>query len=304
MKTTELTARLDLSPHANVHDAKSKPCLIVVSGHGIGQRFWLLDGPISVGRHQTNHIVIADPSVSRRHARLLIDGDRVLLDDLNSTNGTFVNLQRLHEPRFLCNGDLILVGEIVLKFSFQSSIEEEFFNEMIEAARIDGLTGLLTRRHFDRQLQAEFARIDRYGGTASLLLCDLDDFKRINDQHGHQGGDLVLKSVADAIYRCLRKNLDISARFGGDEIAVLLPEIAEADARAVAEKIRLLVAGMTIEHHRMPVSARISIGVATVNLHTESPQKLIALADANLYHAKATGKNCVIGARSDMSPPR
>lgn len=289
-KQTEITRLTDY--HAL--GSKSQPCLIVVSGYGIAQRYWLDRPENIIGRLFDCHIMLNEANVSRQHARVLALGDSFLLEDLGSTNGTYVNSSKLTRPHRLADGDLIGIGETVFKFAIQSAIDDAFYNEMLEAARLDSLTGLLNRRYFDKHLAAEFARIDRYGGCVSLLLCDLDDFKAINDRHGHPAGDLVLSQVGERLRGCLRQQLDLPSRYGGEELAVLLPEIGPDQALTVAEKIRAAVAERPTVYQGRPLQVTLSIGVASSGDGVDSPKKLITAADERLYRAKRDGKNRVV----------
>lgn len=165
-------------------------------------------------------------------------------------------------------------------------------------ARQDGLTELANRRSFDLQIQKEAEQIQA-GGQAecSLLLMDLDHFKSINDVHGHQAGDEVLRSTAhmlrEQMSRIRAGDRALLARYGGEEIAALLPSVGIAGALRIAEGIRQAVEDHAIEFNGTTIRATISIGVATCPLHAKTPQQLIAAADMSLYQAKSNGRNQV-----------
>ncbi|GAB6196423.1 diguanylate cyclase [Lysobacter xanthus] len=159
----------------------------------------------------------------------------------------------------------------------------------------DALTGLANRRQADARLAAEHARCERHREPLSVLMGDLDLFKRINDRHGHAVGDLVLSATADAIAAELRAS-DLGARYGGEEFLVLLPEAAASDALAVAERIRARVAALRIEAGTAPIRVTISLGVAQL-VPGESIESLLARADGALYRAKSEGRDrCVVDA--------
>ena len=189
-------------------------------------------------------------------------------------------------------------------------------------ALTDGLTGLYNHRYFYERLEQEVARARRYGTPVSLLMIDLDDFKAFNDRRGHPAGDAVLRAIAEVLRSELRHNLDIAARYGGEEFAVILPNTpmhpvgdqmemdlsgrsdGDADppapghhdgAESVAERIRLRVAATEFpsRDERRPSRLTVSVGVAVFPLRTESPEDLVAHADAALYKAKRSGKNRV-----------
>lgn len=155
------------------------------------------------------------------------------------------------------------------------------------ASRIDPLTELLNRRGFDERLKHEIARTLRYNHPMSLLLIDVDDFKRVNDLYGHGIGDQALRSIAAAIDGSIR-SIDIAGRYGGEEFAVLLPETPLEGAAVVADRIRSAVA-----EGAGPVHSTVSVGVAVLAEEDASPASLLERADTALYRAKSLGKNRV-----------
>jgi diguanylate cyclase (GGDEF)-like protein len=157
-----------------------------------------------------------------------------------------------------------------------------------ELARTDGLTGLRNRRTFDQEFATRFAHASRYGRPLAVAMADIDHFKRINDEHGHQAGDDVLARVAAVMRRCTRQT-DLVARYGGEEFVIVLPETQLLEALQVSEKIRSSVAA-----EQMPVRATVSIGVAA-RPHSmfADPESLLRAADEALYRAKAAGRNRV-----------
>ncbi len=157
----------------------------------------------------------------------------------------------------------------------------------------DALTGLANRRHLHTELEREVARALRFRRPLSLLMIDLDDFKRYNDAYGHPAGDQALQAVAQVLRSLIRK-VDIAARYGGEEFTVVLPEADINAARQVGERIRSTVAAL----HRQPGQAlqapvTVSVGVATLPQHAQNERDLIVAADTALYQAKQQGKNCV-----------
>lgn len=156
----------------------------------------------------------------------------------------------------------------------------------------DPLTGIHNRRAFDIRLQEEFHRFQRYGQGFSLLVIDLDHFKRVNDLYGHTTGDQCLKEVTRRMGAVLRKS-DFLARYGGEEFAVILPGIEAEGAKAVAEKLRSCVEKTRFLYQGQRVPLTISVGVAQTKVDEESPQHLFERADAALYEAKKRGRNCV-----------
>jgi diguanylate cyclase (GGDEF)-like protein len=157
-----------------------------------------------------------------------------------------------------------------------------------ELSRTDGLTGLRNRRTFDHEFATRFAHASRYGRPLAVAMADIDHFKQINDEHGHQAGDEVLARVAAILRRCTRQT-DLVARYGGEEFVIVLPETPLLEALQVSEKIRSSVAA-----EAMPVRATVSIGVAALpHSQFSYPESLLRAADEALYRAKARGRNRV-----------
>ncbi|MFB3890816.1 MAG: diguanylate cyclase [Phycisphaerae bacterium] len=174
---------------------------------------------------------------------------------------------------------------------------ESAFDRLAEMSKIDQLTGLANRRHFEQVLAAFYNQARRYNRPLSVMVMDVDFFKAVNDTGGHASGDDVLRQVTRALEAACRK-ADLPARLGGDEFAVLLPETTAADAQAVAERISMGVSGLPISVGSARISITASIGVADLNSgEMDSPDALMALADRALYAAKERGRNRVVQAR-------
>jgi two-component system cell cycle response regulator len=199
--------------------------------------------------------------------------------------------------------DYLLKTELsasLLSRTIRYAIERtRLLNEMRSLARHDHLTGLLTRREMDRVLDEELLRSHRYGHPVALILLDLDHFKHVNDTHGHVAGDAALRWVASVVSQCVR-DTDRAARYGGDELAVLLPETDHVGATVLAERIRSRVAAAGVElppdtSPGVMVPLTLSIGVAALPGSTPStPSEFIGRADAALYQAKRNGRNQVV----------
>ncbi len=180
----------------------------------------------------------------------------------------------------------------------RSEEEKRMLIERLERlSRTDGLTGMLNKRGLMERLQTEFERVKRYGGSISLLICDIDDFKYVNDLYGHSAGDNYLKLIAQAMYNSIR-SADIIGRFGGDEFMVILQGVEREEALKLAERIRSIVENTILKADIMrSVKSTVSIGVATFDstgsYSVTTPEELIKAADEALYKAKNRGKNRV-----------
>ncbi len=159
-----------------------------------------------------------------------------------------------------------------------------------QASLTDSLTGIPNKRALDDALQRASLLSERHGEPYSLVLCDLDHFKAVNDTHGHVVGDHLLQIAAAELERSVRTS-DTVYRFGGEEFAILLPHTPEQDAKDVAERVREAIAAIRVDGGEKELSITTSCGVATF-LPKESPQAWLARADEALYRAKHQGRNC------------
>lgn len=179
-----------------------------------------------------------------------------------------------------------------LCFPLQVKVLERERERYREAATIDELTGLMNRRAFDERLAEEVARARRYDTPLSLVMVDLDDFKLVNDRHGHAAGDLMLRTVG-VLLRSELRGTDVAVRYGGDEFALVLPGTAKTDAWAVAEKIRDSLKRLCVDGAAVPLAARASFGVAAFGPDTGDAKTLLQAADSALYRAKNNGRDRV-----------
>lgn len=189
-------------------------------------------------------------------------------------------------------------GELAKTFNTMAAQLEKDHAALEEMAIHDGLTGLYNHREFHRLLQAELERSQRYKHPLSLLMLDIDHFKRVNDTYGHQSGDQVLHILADQLRNGIRK-VDYAARYGGEEFIIVLPEMIAPDALLVAERLRQSIAAQPItiaQGQVIAITITITIGVAAFPDDADSKDKLIAAADKALYAAKAAGRNRVLRA--------
>ncbi|MFY9328094.1 MAG: diguanylate cyclase [Georgfuchsia sp.] len=170
------------------------------------------------------------------------------------------------------------------------TVEKNLENELRKLSTIDGLTGLYNRRFLNETLWTELARSQRYKHSLSILMLDVDHFKKFNDKHGHAMGDKVLKSVAKVMQSALRQQ-DFACRYGGEEFLAILPETPSITAFNIAERLRLEISNLSIDG----CSVTVSIGCASFpDAEVESSEGLVDYADRALYEAKRKGRNCCV----------
>jgi diguanylate cyclase (GGDEF)-like protein len=268
--------------------------LVGLDGPGAGCEF-VLCAPASVlGRGPGASLVLPDPQASRRHCKFVVvpDPERpsrrlALLQDLHSTNGVRVNGRKV-KRRLLHGGEKLLVGGSVLRFERRDSFDAVFYARLQQLATSDPLTGLGNRLAMNQELERQEAQRLRYGRSYSVLLLDVDEFKRINDERGHAVGDRVLREVASIVLAGLRDS-DRAYRFGGDEFLVVLTETDREGAGVVAERIRQQVGADPLRCEGGPLALSVSIGAA----EAAPDEDLIERVDKALYRAKRGGRNRV-----------
>ena len=269
-------------------------CLVQIHGPELGKKYVLEETEFTIGRDQHNHIVVDLDNVSRRHARIWTRQGKTFVEDLQSTNGTYLNDREVLQAQPLRSGDLVKVGGSIFKFLDGDNIETQYHETIYTLTIADGLTGINNKRYFLEYLEREMGRSHRYQRTLSMFMFDIDHFKQINDVHGHLAGDYVLRELAQSIKKLVRRE-QCFARYGGEEFAVVMPEDGPDKARVFAEKIRKLVEDKRFVFEDKDIPVTISIGVAEVAPEMSEPAQFIKVADANLYKAKKSGRNRVVG---------
>ena len=277
-------------PPLELAEAARSAALICISGRSIGQMYVLAQEETTVGRAPECDIFLDDEGVSRHHAKVIRQAETLILMDLGSTNGTYVDGERV-QVLTLVDGLKIQVGTAtILQFRFQDEREVEFHTLMQTFKTHDPMTDALNKRAFGLELEKEVGFARRHGQPLSLILLDLDHFKRINDTYGHQAGDLVLRAVAKTVTETMRKE-DIFARYGGEEFALLLRSTDLDHAFIVAERTRRAIEGMEVTHNGRRIPCTTSVGLAQLTTEMQRPEDLVEAADERLYQAKRKGRN-------------
>jgi diguanylate cyclase (GGDEF)-like protein len=266
-------------------------CLVFVEGEALlGLRVPLAQ-EVELGRDAACAVRLPSDDVSRRHARIAVDGEGHLLVDLASTNGTWVNGRRVEVHR-LRAGDRLRLGGFVARYVAEGDPEGSELAGLALASRRDALTGLPNRRAFDEELAREVARSARTGAPLGLVVLDVDRFKAVNDGHGHPAGDAVLREVAARAGAAVRQG-DLAARIGGEEFALLLPGADLPGAAELAERVRAAVAAAPVSAGDRTIAVTVSLGCAVL-APGEPPEALLGRADARLYEAKRSGRDRVM----------
>ncbi len=201
--------------------------------------------------------------------------------------GLFVMLS---EKRNFLDSLQIWILEVLCNQASIAIANAKLHSEIEKLATTDGLTGLYNHRRFQEKLLEEFKRLNRHSAPVSLLLTDIDFFKKVNDTYGHPAGDLVLKGVSQIIGEVIR-DIDVPARYGGEEFAVILPGTDTDGSKNIAERLRKAVMDKIFSADGKVLKVTISIGIATAPADAGSKEELIGKADQALYHAKHNGRN-------------
>ncbi|HMF43243.1 MAG TPA: GGDEF domain-containing protein [Polyangia bacterium] len=292
MAADERTQMFD-TPVAAQSGKRDRAYLVVLAGASVGEMYKVEGDKTVIGRGQKAQIRLFDDGISREHAQLIIKGDRIILEDLGSTNGTFCNGLKV-DKRELVDGDKILVGSTtILKFTYHDNLDEMFQKQMYESALRDGLTKAFNKKYFTDRLESEFTFSTRHASSLALVLFDLDHFKKVNDTYGHQAGDYVLLEVSTLLSGALRAE-DVFARYGGEEFAVICRGSDMNQAPIVGERLRKAVEGHRFVYDGKSIPVTISVGIAVLpNPAVKDAGDLIALADQALYKSKNGGRNRV-----------
>jgi two-component system, cell cycle response regulator len=272
---------------------KKRAFVVVLSGDRMGEMFSLKDDRTTIGRGLQTDVRINDEGISRTHA--VVEGESGLyyLSDAGSTNGTFANGKKV-DRYMLREGDRIQIGaSSVLKFTYHDDLDEDLQRSLYESALRDRLTGIFNRGYFDNRLESDVAFALRHGKPLSLVLLDLDDFERVNEEFGHPSGDELLAALAERLASTTRSE-DIFARFGGEEFALICRDVDALRAARAAYRISDTVVGRPFEVGGRKVTVTVSIGVADLGMLVEpKADALVEAATAALFVAKRNGKNRV-----------
>jgi two-component system cell cycle response regulator len=270
-------------------EGAARPHLLILSGPELGTAVELGNVPLEIGRDAECAVTLTSDGVSRKHARVQLIFALYFVTDLASTNGTFVNEQRVSMAQ-LNDGDQLRIGDSVLKF-VTNHLEVQYTKRALDLATTDALTGVANKQQFAVSFEKLRSLSEKSARPLTLVLFDIDHFKLINDSFGHAAGDLVLASTARVISKALPAEASLY-RVGGEEFAIVLSGTDRAGGLAQAERIRGVIAQERIEHQGRRVPVTISLGVAELS-SGETSADVYGRADQLLYASKHAGRNRV-----------
>ena len=298
-----MTVKLDDSLRKRAVEGKSSkkcPVLLVLEGDQIPKKAYDISRRVMIiGRaaqlEADLDIYVPSEALSRRHAEISQTKDGVyILRDLNSTNGTQVNGETVSGPATLKDNDLISFGKkVIMKFMSAENTEIQYYSELMDQANRDGMLGIYNKKYLLEVMESEFALSKRIGRDFSMIVLDLDFFKKVNDQYGHDAGDLVLKETAKVVTKCARHGEDYFGRYGGEEFLILLPRTGVSPARDVAERVRKAIEENAYIYQAIRIPTTASLGVASRKAADLDAITIFKRADTALYESKRNGRNLV-----------
>ncbi|MEY4615895.1 MAG: hypothetical protein RJB66_855 [Pseudomonadota bacterium] len=295
---TEKTVFSQDTFHGKMQSAeKTPPTIVILIGPPgyTGKQWSLVKSETIAGRSIECSVFIDDRSLSRQHCRFMLMGNDVSVVDMGSTNKTAVNgilLQPL-VPHRLKNNDQVKTGNVVFKFLERGSLEALSTQEFQERVTKDVLTGAYTKSELLQRAPELMKRSETLGDPLSMVVFDIDFFKKVNDTYGHPGGDYVLRELGRVVGTKLVRSQDYFARFGGEEFIILLLGSNSRQAWDVAERIRQTVQGHSFVYEGKHIPVTVSLGVAERLPSEKNWEQLFDRADKALYQSKKTGRNKV-----------
>lgn len=271
------------------------PVLILIRGTPQGKKYSLKgQKKFILGRDKTAEIQLDDANVSRQHSQIILEEDKIYIADMGSRNGTFLNDENIGTNKVeLAKEDMIKLGSTVLKYLPAGQLETLYHINITNAAHMDKLTGLFNRKYISEVLEVEFKRAKALHSEISVVLFDIDNFKKINDTHGHDGGDYVLTELGGQVKASGLRERDLAGRYGGEEFIVVLTNSSSTQAAEVAERIRKKIEGHRFEYEGKHIPVTVSLGVASIKKDFHLGADIYKEADKALYESKRNGKNRV-----------
>ena len=280
----------------DVQDAR-EPYLIIISGHHVGKLFHLDSDEMVAGRTPDCGIWIEDNAISRKHFRIQRTGGTFIIEDLNSTNGTYINNRRVASA-ILKSGDKIQISkDTIIQFDYFDENRRVSEQKRYEMGVKDPVTATFNKSYFLQHIADEFSYSLRQNMPLSVLIFDIDHFKIINDTHGHLAGDQVLQEICQTVADIIREE-DVFCRYGGEEFVIIMRNTPCQPAVNLAERIRCKIESTPmILMDDKEIKVTISLGVSTnIDKSFRDYVALLAEADRYLYQSKGAGRNRVSAA--------
>ena len=276
-------------------EALNKPAaLLAVGGELNGTLFNLLGEEVTVGRSIENTIPLEFNGVSRCHFKITCQSEKKhFIVDAGSKNGTYLNNQKLEKEILLKKGDTIKIGPIALKYLPKGDLERLTYDQLQYKANTDGLTRCYNKTFFQNRINMEVKKSKLNGKPLSLIVFDIDHFKKLNDLHGHAAGDFVLKEMAHLVRQNGVREKDVFARYGGEEFVILLPETNLKQGFEIAERLRKLIEEYQFIYEEKYLPTTASMGVADYREGVQDGMSLFKRADEAVYKSKKAGRNQV-----------
>lgn len=274
-------------------DDNKDPFLTFIWGPRMGELVALEQDQTLVGRSSDCDLWVEDGAISRRHFAIILRGKDAYIADLGSTNGTLVNGERVSAQKKLVDGDKIQISrETILEFTYLDKTRQLSEKKRYEMGTTDPVTGTFNKRYFIDRLKEEFSFAKRGQRALSLMMFDIDHFKKLNDAHGHLAGDFVLQKMGQLIAKTIRVH-DIFCRYGGEEFVILMRDTSIQNAVNLADRLRRIIAEHEFIYEGKLLPVTISCGVSLVSDEHTNENDFVATADQYLYQAKNSGRNRV-----------
>jgi two-component system, cell cycle response regulator len=276
------------------HDDKQKdPYLIIVVGKHVGKLYHLNSKELVAGRSPDSDIWIEDNTISRKHFRIIRDGNNCTIQDLNSTNGTFINNRRTKSVELQAGDKIQVSKDTIIQFDYFDEDRKISETRRYEMGVKDAVTNTYNKSFLLQRLSDEFSFSIRQNLPLSVVMFDIDYFKMINDTHGHLAGDKVLKDICHSVQMTIRSD-DVFCRYGGEEFLIIMRNTDCQAAVNLAERIRMAVEEFTVSYEEEKIKVTISCGVSTLkDKNFRDYVALIEESDKFLYQSKGSGRNRV-----------
>jgi len=274
-----------------IDTTKLKPVISVISGKDKGKNF-IIEKPVILGRGFNVDVMINDGMISRTHLQISYEKDCFIVEDLNSKNGSYIDDNQIKKVSVI-PGTIVNIGNSMLVLSLKSETQINIEKELYQAATIDVLTEVANRSWFMKRAYEELGYAQIKQMPITIIMLDIDHFKKVNDNHGHQAGDHVLQKTATTMQEHIRDN-DLLGRYGGEEFIMFLKGLPSDKAYDFAERVREAIQNQQLIFNEQTIKTTISIGICSLHQSKNlSLEELIALADEQLYNSKNNGRNQV-----------